>query len=485
MKPSVVSPIVESRYRARVDLLRAAGLCGLGAALSSFLPRRVADGAQLPAPDPRVGGFMRFVLRAVTVPLILTGTLVLGGGIAHAATYYVAKTGSDDNSCDAATSEATPKLTLRGPSGGISCLKAGDTLYVRAGTYEKIDNPNDGLIWASGTSWNDAITVAVHPADAGQVFVPSIGLGHNLGNPVRPQVSYWIFEGFNTSLLSLKMGVDHIRFARNNVDAGNYNAVEVFSTGEGLEIVENELHDASSACTEGDGNRWYGIYLNRTKNALIDGNRIYNMPGGGIQLYHGPGDIWAMNTVIRNNLIYNNNWCPLSNVGGIWLSHAEGTLIYNNVIYDNAVYHEAKWVGFGISAGLTTNTKVFNNTIYRNGASGINAGHALTKGLVVQNNIFWENRGPNFYRSEANDMVQDHNLCKESLCAITSSPEFRDVDAFDFHLQPGGPAVNKGINLFEQGVTTDFDGNRRSASGPFDLGAFAEVPKSPTGLAIQ
>jgi hypothetical protein len=52
--------------------------------------------------------------------------------LAHGGTYYVAKTGSDNNSCSSAQLQSTPKLTI---NAGAACLSAGDTLVVRDGTY--------------------------------------------------------------------------------------------------------------------------------------------------------------------------------------------------------------------------------------------------------------------------------------------------------------------------------------------------------------
>ncbi len=57
------------------------------------------------------------------------------GGVAHAATYYVSKAGSNSNSCAQAQSTSTSKLTI---NAGIGCLSAGDTLLVRAGTMTKV-----------------------------------------------------------------------------------------------------------------------------------------------------------------------------------------------------------------------------------------------------------------------------------------------------------------------------------------------------------
>src|SRR5262249_33138964 len=46
--------------------------------------------------------------------------------------YYVAKTGSNSNSCAQARSEATPKLTI---TAGLACMASGDTLMINDGIY--------------------------------------------------------------------------------------------------------------------------------------------------------------------------------------------------------------------------------------------------------------------------------------------------------------------------------------------------------------
>src|ERR1051326_7826962 len=71
--------------------------------------------------------------------------IALFAGPAQAATYYVAKTGSDSNSCTQSKSQTTPKLTFLD---GLGCLNAGDILNIRAGTYTEsigVTTPPSGI----------------------------------------------------------------------------------------------------------------------------------------------------------------------------------------------------------------------------------------------------------------------------------------------------------------------------------------------------
>ena len=90
---------------------------------------------------------------------------VLSPHAASATTYYVAKTGSDANSCTAAQNASTPKLTLSGTAGGVTCLQGGgDTLIVKVGTYT--DGIDPALVTVpSGTSWANAVMIKANPGD--------------------------------------------------------------------------------------------------------------------------------------------------------------------------------------------------------------------------------------------------------------------------------------------------------------------------------
>ncbi len=89
---------------------------------------------------------------------MLIAGFVIWGNAAQAATYYVAKNGKDANSCAQAQSSSAPKLTI---GDAVGCLTAGDTLYVRAGSY------NETLIYTvpSGSSWSSKVRIAAYPGE--------------------------------------------------------------------------------------------------------------------------------------------------------------------------------------------------------------------------------------------------------------------------------------------------------------------------------
>src|SRR6185503_20939099 len=83
----------------------------------------------------------------------------LGAITAEAATYYVATTGNDAHVCTTAQTITTPKRTIKS---GVKCLKPGDKLYIRAGTYtEQIDLQGPNI---TGTAGN-YVTIAGYPGE--------------------------------------------------------------------------------------------------------------------------------------------------------------------------------------------------------------------------------------------------------------------------------------------------------------------------------
>src|SRR5438445_5069087 len=86
--------------------------------------------------------------------------LILLAKTVSAATYYVATTGNDSNSCSTAQTITTPKHTL---NSAVGCLLAGDTLFVRAGTYD--ESIEGSAFTGSGTNWTNKIRIANYASE--------------------------------------------------------------------------------------------------------------------------------------------------------------------------------------------------------------------------------------------------------------------------------------------------------------------------------
>src|SRR5215471_1523684 len=115
----------------------------------------------------RLGTSMHRNIRIVFC-ILITVFCACSFNAAFAMTYYVAVSGgSDGNSCASARSVSTPKATV---NAGISCMRGGDTLYVRAGNYsESVRN-----VIPNGTSWpGGATTIAGYPGDSRPTLNPT------------------------------------------------------------------------------------------------------------------------------------------------------------------------------------------------------------------------------------------------------------------------------------------------------------------------
>src|SRR5712692_3919453 len=122
---------------------------------------------------------MRNLALSTTITtLLLTG--LLHPDAASAAMYYSASNGNDAN-------PGTQTQPFRTIKKGLSVLRAGDTLYLRGGTYaEAIDSSAQTI--PAGTSWATPVTVATYPGET----VTNSGKGINIANR---SVQYLVFRG--------------------------------------------------------------------------------------------------------------------------------------------------------------------------------------------------------------------------------------------------------------------------------------------------
>ena len=244
---------------------------------------------------------------------------------------------------------------------GRSGLAGGDTLYLRVGTYS--EGTPMSFIGVNGSVGN-VITIAAYPGEAA-TLAPS----NNTRVFIVSNSTYITFDGFVVDGLTTNTGgnrVEHVNthdiiFKNLEIKGWQNNGLYI-DNGYNITVKNNLIHDqVSPTCVS--GTRWYGIYQNAGNNALIEGNRIYNNPGGGMQIYPSP-----TNTIVRYNKIYTNNSCATQQIGGILTG---GGTSVNTIVHSNEIYNN------GLTGGVTqapcvtvfnpsTGIRVYNNTCYGN-----------------------------------------------------------------------------------------------------------------------
>jgi hypothetical protein len=380
------------------------------------------------------------VLSTIIFTVLFTGG-VLSPCVATAATYYVATNGSDANP----GSQFQPFRTI---DKGVSVLKAGDTLYLRQGTYvnQPIGYPSPQPL-PSGTSWDNAITIASAPNETATLQ------GAN-GITLLQDEHYLIFDRLVLAGSGIFLNCDahHIRFQ--NGDMGNINApsnaVAVQGCGSNLEVLHSKIHDVrvQGGCNLGNSNACYAFYW-FGHDSLFDGNEVYNNDGYAYHIYGEGFRGKVSNNIIRNNRIYGNGFNGgTGGSGNIIITHGSNNQVYNNLIYGNAT---------GIQVGTSCiNCKVHNNTIYNNNGNAVDADGTDT---IVQNNIAYANRG---------GIVNYNNATITN--NLTTDPSFTNVDAMDFRLKATSPAIDAGLTL--DSVLMDFSGVKRPQGPHYDIGAY-------------
>jgi hypothetical protein len=277
-------------------------------------------------------------------------------------TVYVSPAGDNRNS----GTIASPWQTIRF---ALSKLEAGDTLYMRSGTYTGGDNTIDSQVGTlrSGTAWSNPITISGYTGESVTIQPPGglSGIRLTTGAP-----AYLIFQDFTIDMANstqsggsggadgvyLSGGAHHNRFQRLEVKNGAANGFQ-FSNANGNspfnEVLNCVIHDNGSAPGINTG---YGLYIFTSDNVL-EGNDVRNNGGYGLHFYNNSGPLNVARNVIRNNNVHDNGTHGGNNYG-IAVAWGDGNQIYGNRIYGNR--------GGILVYTNSTNAKVYNNVIYGN-----------------------------------------------------------------------------------------------------------------------
>ena len=383
--------------------------------------------------------------------------ILAGPTMVEATTYYVALTGKDSN---AGTSTSAPFRTF---ARAVKPLRPGDTLYIRAGVWtERIDLTVNNT---SGTS-SGYIKIAGYPGEKvtiryAEATSPGYGPIKAWGTRGYLRFENLILDGINMpNKVGWQIRSGNHHFILRNLEIKNFRSHGLGIEGNDHQVINCSIHDQISV-SGSTGERWYGIYYSKGNNALFQGNKIYNNPGGGLHLYAwGP----MYNARIIGNTIHRNNKLASSTVGGIIVyGTSNGTIsstqIYNNLVYKNGTSSSGTASGISIANG-TTGTKVYNNTVYGNKSNGvvISSGSSST---VVQNNIMYGNGKMNYYSYTSSTKSTNNH---------TTDPKFVSTSSDNFQLQSSSPAANKGVKL--SSVPNDYRNVARPKGTTHDIGAY-------------
>jgi parallel beta-helix repeat protein len=405
----------------------------------------------------------------VTVALVTAALLIhaaLRPAAAHAATYYVATTGNDNY-------PGTSSLPFQTIAKGLSTLSAGDTLYLKAGTYVERINSHSVRI-PSGTSWADAPVIAANPGDA---VILRPGDGNEVLNLADPYVQYVIFDGLvidatgNKFGISVNKGAQHIRVKnceiKNAIHSGvlsGYGPGVAAPNSQYLEFLNCKVHHNGTV-----PNLDHGFYLGGSNN-LVEGCEVHSNAAWGIQLYTGDESKPVRDNVVRRNYVHDNNAAGRGR-GGIVVSSGPNNHIYNNVVANNTA-------GIQISYANATGNLVYNNTVYGHSGVGITI-HSSASDTQVKNNILYQN----------DTAISDGGRNTTEANNLTSDPSFVNASGGDFSLRRGSAAVDAGETLMI--VPDDYTGKKRPAGEAYDIGAYEysgaalRRPSSPGNLQVR
>lgn len=425
------------------------------------------------------------------------GPSMEGGGMG---TYYVSPTGDDSYP---GTSKDSSWATI-----GRACntLLAGDTVLVRAGTY------NERLVpLNSGTSSSDRIVYLGYPNEYPVIDGTGVSLPSEWGGLVQlTQKSHIYIHGFTVQNAGtdqnhsgiLVEGATDVSITCCNTYNTVSSGIAVWNSND-VTVSSNEVE---LACNDGEQEC---ITIAETTNFTVSYNEVHNsgpsMHGGeGIDIKDGctNGEVFgnSVHNIVRLG-IYVDSWDkPTNNInvygnivynsgddGFAIAAEAGGLLsdinIYNNIAYGN--YNSgltiASW-GESVSSHPMSNITIINNTFYNNGTASWGTGICLDNpdadNIIIRNNIMSENAtGQLLIEQVGSAPKTDYNLYfgPGSIYGsgnIEADPEFVNASSGDFHLESSSPAIDAGTST--GAPASDFDGTARPQGDGYDMGAFEQ-----------
>lgn len=413
-------------------------------------------------------------------------------------TFYVSTNGNDA----AVGSITAPWRTIQRATRDVL---PGDLIIVRPGRYAGFvlgwDGPQNGTV-------TNPITFRGEPGAIVESRNIRTADGINLEG-----ASFIIIEGFSIqnngtiTRAGIRSVTNQSVLIRNNqVDlSGRWGIFTGFSNSV---TIENNV--TSRAQIE------HGIYVsNSCVNPVVRNNRIWGNAGNGIHLngdVSQGGNGLILNALVEKNIIYDNGRSGGAGINGdgvqfskivnnvLYNNHASGISLYkidgadgakNNLVAHNTILmaSDGRWA-LNVQNGSTGN-QVRNNVLYTTHAfrGSIDISVDSLSGFTSDYNVVMER-----FTTDGGTVVnlaQWRQRTGQDLHSLIALPGalFMNVTGNDYHLSASSPARDVGVVLAD--VKTDRDGIMRSIGSTSDIGAYeyrgssdTTPPLPPRGLRV-
>ncbi len=437
--------------------------------------------------------------------------------------YYVSPTGSNSN----AGTLAAPFLTIQKAADTVA---AGDTVYVRAGTYNEMV-----VMKTSGTASAPIIF---------RNYGTEVPVINGSGKPVGEDdsVNALILITDKNYIKIIGFSVTNYVSSNNLVPAG----IRVRGTSKGIEIRNTKVYGIKTTYSGSNEDRnAHAIAVHGTNDStsldglIIDGCEVYSNLLGQSEAVVLNGNV--TNFTVTNNIVHDNDNIGIDFIGyeqtaATAVDQARDGICSDNTVYNitsannptygggvsadgiyvdggkNIVIERNKiWnCDIGIEAASEHYSRVTSNVIIRNnfiancpGYTGITiGGYAKAKSgtdplkgtgmgsvtdIKVLNNTFYNNQTNITIQFQANvssnvirnnitylgTSIESNESTSNIVISnnITADPKFVNASTRDFHLQSTSPAINAGVSDSNMG-STDMDKNARVYGSAVDVGAY-------------